>query len=200
MAGLSFARLGGCRPGRAGQEPEAAWQRTLRSGARRATPRRFHSGTEPLGSTPWRRRDVWIHDPIRCLMGARQHPRYSPYALVITTLTVSTTVILVLGIRKIAQFPRWGDVPISLTWGVPFSHRLVPSPYRPNGVPCSGHNRGSARSESPEAAVPPCPAGHIMGLVVSQWPRAWHHPPGPLPWGPLNNLAGLQAAQCGSLP
>ncbi len=38
---------------------------------------------EPFGSTPWRRCDVWIHDPIRpgCLMGARQHPRYSPYVL-----------------------------------------------------------------------------------------------------------------------
>jgi hypothetical protein len=57
-----------------------------RSGARQATPRRFHSGTEPFGSTPWRRPgcDGWIHDPIRCLMGARQHPRYSPYALLIT--------------------------------------------------------------------------------------------------------------------
>ncbi len=45
-------------------------------------------------STPWRRCDVWIHDPIRCLMGARQHPRYadrySPYAaLLITILQVS---------------------------------------------------------------------------------------------------------------
>jgi hypothetical protein len=32
-----------------------------------ATPPRFHSlsGTEPSGSTPWRRCDGWIHDPIR---------------------------------------------------------------------------------------------------------------------------------------
>ncbi len=61
-----------------------------RSGARQATPRRrrFHSGTGPFGSTPslarWRRCDVWIHDPIRCLVGARRHPKYSPCALLIT--------------------------------------------------------------------------------------------------------------------
>jgi hypothetical protein len=44
-----------------------------RSGARQATPRRFHRGTEPSagGSTPWRRCGVWIHDPVRRLMGAR---------------------------------------------------------------------------------------------------------------------------------
>ncbi len=36
--------------------------------------RRFHSGTEPFGSTPWRRCEVWIHDPIRRLMGARELP------------------------------------------------------------------------------------------------------------------------------
>ena len=50
-----------------------------------ATPRRCHSGTEPLGSTPWRRCDGWIHDPIRSLMGALEHPRYSPCALLTTT-------------------------------------------------------------------------------------------------------------------
>ena len=65
-----------------------------RSGARQATPRRFHSGTEPFGSTPWRRCDGWIQDPIRCLMGARQHPRYSPYALLITILCYTPVLVL----------------------------------------------------------------------------------------------------------
>lgn len=34
----------------------------------------------PQGRSPWRRRDVWIHDPLRCLLGLTEHPMHSPYA------------------------------------------------------------------------------------------------------------------------
>ncbi len=57
-----------------------------------------HGGTEPFDSTvtpsrcQWRRCDGWIHDPIRCLMGARQHPRCSPYDLLVTIRSDSESV------------------------------------------------------------------------------------------------------------
>ena len=96
-------------------------------GARQATPRRCLTGTEPFGSTPWRRCDVWIHDPIRRLMGASEHPRYSPYALLVTTGFVSMRVPFAsIGLRSAlgpesttqasidSEKASWGDLQCSL--------------------------------------------------------------------------------------
>ncbi len=51
-----------------------------RSGARQATPRRFHSGTEPFGSTPWRRpvRSLDPRSNAAALDGCSRAPKIQP--------------------------------------------------------------------------------------------------------------------------
>ena len=57
---------------------QASCPTTHDRGARQATPRRCHSGTEPFGSTPWRRTRVRIRDPIRRLLGAHTSTHVQP--------------------------------------------------------------------------------------------------------------------------